>query len=101
MIDEIEIKRFDKIFGTVSKIFPNTITIETSLDEWKLEFTDKEYKGILLSHKNKQCRKSKYHFQGYKTNLFEVYSYIYRHDGWMPIVKKASKNTYKGITSKC
>ncbi|MDD4624636.1 MAG: hypothetical protein PHX40_04635 [Bacilli bacterium] len=94
MIDEAKLKKFDRIFGTVTKIFPNIITIETSLDEWKLEFTDKKYKGILLSHKNKQCRKSKYHFQGKKSNLYEVYSYIYRHDKWMPVIKKAS-NTYK------
>lgn len=97
MIDELEIKKYDKMFGTRSKIFSetNTIIISTPLDEWKLKISNKKVKGICVYHKNIRSKQNKYHVQGYKSCLYHAYHSIYTHKNWLRIVN-AHPNTYPG-----
>jgi len=81
MIDELEIKRYDKMFGTKSRIFqPDIILITSSFDDdWSIRITNKKNKGICLLHRNKYGKKNKYHTQSWKTQLYHVYDSIYKH----------------------
>jgi len=93
MIDELEIKKFDARFGTKSKVFQctNTIYIETPLDSWMIKVTNKQFKPILLLHKNKFGKTNKFHIQSYKNCIYHAYDSIYRHKG-MHLV--GTSNTY-------
>lgn len=95
MIDELEIQKYDGMFKVKSKVFSLTdrIVVETPLDDWLIEITDKKYKNICLLHKNKRGRRDKYHIQGYKNSLFDTYHSIYTHRKWLQVLKE-SKNTY-------
>lgn len=82
MIDELmvqRIKKLDAIFKTKSRIFPNIIYVDSGSDEWQLKFTGRTVQPICLLHKNKNCKKNKYHFQRYKSNILYAYQDIYRH----------------------
>jgi len=78
-IDEQRIRKLDAIFKTKSRVFPNVIYIDSGSDEWQLQFTDRLVQPICLLHKNKNCRKNKYHFQRWKSNILFAYQDIYRH----------------------
>jgi len=108
MIDELEVQKYDAMFGTRSKVYQvsNNIIINTALDEWIVTVTDwgerekelvdlkiKPHKKVLLLHKNKRGRKNKYHIQAIKNDLYDAFHSIYTHRKWMPILK-ASQNTY-------
>jgi len=94
IIDELEIQRFDRKFGTKSKVFPqtNTILIETQLESWRIKLTNKKIKGIYLYHMNKRGQKDRYHLQGLKTSIYDAYDSIYNHKNWMSVIK--TSNTY-------
>jgi hypothetical protein len=88
MIDELEVQRYDKMFGTKSKCFPETnkIVISTFLDEWVIEITGKRNRPVCLYHKNLKGKNNKFHRQGYRRNLYQAYDSIYSHKNWMPII---------------
>jgi hypothetical protein len=94
MIDELEVQRYDKMFGTKSKCFPetNTIIVYTPLDEWKIQISNKKQKGIYLYHQNKRKDCSKYHLQGNRSTLLQTYHSIYTHKKCLPIVLRHSGN---------
>lgn len=79
MIDELEIKKYDKMFGTRSKIFYNTIIIDSGNDEWLIEVMNKRTKKVRLLHKNRISSTNKFHQQGLRSNLYQAYDSIYRH----------------------
>lgn len=97
MISELEIQKYDQMFGTRSKYFPysNIIMIETPLDSWKIQVTNRKIKPVCLLHKNKFGRKNKYHIQAYKSELYHAYHSIYTHKNWMPIINKCNEGTNK------
>lgn len=109
MIDELEVQKYDFMFGTKSQIYQvsNTVIVNTQLDEWRITVThwserekelvdllERPYKKVCLLHKNKRGRKNKFHIQGIKNDLYDAFHSIYTHKKWMPILK-ASTNTYK------
>lgn len=111
MIDELEVKKYDELFGTNSKIYQvsNTIIINTPLDEWRIVVTDwgekekglidltlRPYKKVTLYHKNKFGRKNKYHIQSHKGTLVAAFHSIYCHKKWMFMVNKSSNTYNKG-----
>ncbi len=103
MIDELEVRKYDKTFNMKSRVyqFSNTIEIDTQLDQWRItiiEWGDKEkelidltkrpFKKVCLLHKNKYGRTNKYHKQGTKTNLFQAYHSIYSHKNVLSCINK-------------
>ncbi len=88
MIDELEVKRYDKQFGTRSKIFYDVIIIDTGIDEWRIEVTNRQTRGVCLLHKNKRGRKNKFHIQGLRSNLFQAYHSIYSHKNVLECINK-------------
>jgi cytidylate kinase len=101
MIDELTIKmirKFDKRFGTRSKVFSatNSIVVETGLDIWLIQITNRKYKGIYLYHQNKLKQTKKYHHQGIKSNLYQVYHSIFKHKNWLHIMVKPNNTYLKG-----
>ena len=102
MIDELtiqKIKCYDNRFGTKSRVFPSTdkVLVETPLDEWMLQITNKKNKGICLYHRNRRGRINKFHVQGFKTNLYQVYDSIYRHKGCLCVLNSLGNTYTKGI----
>ena len=89
-INELVIKRFDKMFGVKSKIFPQTgiILVDAEIDEWKIQITNKKNKNIILYHKNKRHQKNKYHLQNWKGSLYAAYHSIYTHKSVLPVIHK-------------
>jgi hypothetical protein len=79
MINELEIQRYDNMFGTHSKVFGNIIIVDSAIDEWCIEVTNRQIKGVCLLHKNKRGRKNRFHIQGFKSNLYQAYDSIYSH----------------------
>jgi hypothetical protein len=81
MINELEVQKFDNIFGTKSKVFKTTniIIVNTFLDEWMIKITSRRDKPICLFHKNKRNRTNKYHLQGRRNTLYQAYDSIYSH----------------------
>jgi len=79
-VNELDIKRYDQMFGTRSRYFPpDIILIATDLDDWIIRITNKKKRGICLLHRNKFGRRNKYHIQNYKTTLYHCYDSIYHH----------------------
>jgi hypothetical protein len=102
MIDEItiqKIKTYDEMFSTKSKVFPctNTIIVETPLDSWCLEVSErqnKNKKNVCVFHKNRRGRRDKYHIQAWKNSLYDAYDSIFTHKRWLNVLK-TPRNTYK------
>jgi hypothetical protein len=92
MINELEIKKYDKMFGTRSKVFKctNTIIIESPLDSWQIKVINRQIKPYCLLHKNKFGKINKYHIQSWKTCLYHAYNAIYTHKGLMSILNKSN-----------
>ncbi len=88
MIDELEVRRYDKRFGTKSKVFYNVIAIDSGIDEWRIEITNRRTKGVRLLHKSRFGRKNKFHIQGFRTNLFQAYHSIYSHKHVLECISK-------------
>lgn len=89
-LNELEIARYDRMFGTRSRYFPctNTIIIETPLDSWQVRITNRQVKPYCLLHKNKFGRTNKYHIQTQKTSLYYIYDTIYKHKNPMININK-------------
>jgi len=87
MIDELEVEKYDAMFGTRSKIFFDTIIIDSGIDEWQIRIINKHRKGVCLLHRNKYGRTNKFHTQGFKSNIFQGYDSIYRHKNVLSCVK--------------
>jgi len=79
MINELEIKKYDNLFGTKSKVFGNIIIVDSAIDEWRIEVTNRQIRGVCLLHKNKRGRRNRFHIQGFKSNLYQAYDSIYSH----------------------
>ena len=91
MIDELEIQKYDQMFGTRSRYFPPDIILVTSSfdDEWVIRVKNKQTKGVCLLHKNKYGRKNKFHVQGnFKSCLLHAYDSIFNHKN--PLKYKAN-----------
>jgi len=97
-IIELEIARYDQMFGTKSRYFPctNIIIVETPLDSWQIRIANKQSKPYCLLHKNKCGKINKYHIQTYKTKLFYAYDTIYKHKNPMINVNKNKITCAKG-----
>jgi len=93
---EMQIQRYDFMFGTRSKYFPcsNIIIIEMPLDDWQIRITKRKNKKYCLLHGNRFGRINKFHIQSWKGSLFACYDSIYNHKKYMPIVKSVN-NTYE------
>ena len=96
---ELEIARYDAMFGTRSRYFSctNTIIVETPLDSWQIRITNRQSKPYCLLHKNKFGRTNKFHIQAYKVKLFHVYDAIYKHKN--PLIN-INKNKIKYINQR-
>jgi len=96
---EIEIAKYDKMFGTKSQYFPctNIIIVESPLDSWQIRITNKQSKPYCLLHKNKFGRINRFHIQAYKAKLFHVYDAIYKHKN--PLIN-INKNRIKYINQR-
>lgn len=91
-INELELKKYDSMFGTQSRVFPpNLIWVETPLEEWQIIITNKRHKHICLLHKNKCGNTNRFHKQSWKNSLFACYDSIYTHKNILPCVKNNGK----------
>jgi len=98
MIDELEVQKYDKKYGTKSKVFSQTgiIYIESPLDSWQIRVINRKDRPICLLHKNKFGRTNKFHIQAFKTCLYHAYDAIYTHKGLMSVINKSNNLCNKG-----
>lgn len=99
MINELEIQRYDSVYGTSSRVFSltNKIVVSNALDDWIIELKEgrRGNNKILLYHKNKYGKTNKYHFQTEKSCLLHAYQTINRHRNCMLITDKCNQCTVK------
>jgi hypothetical protein len=86
-IDELEIKQYDYKFGTKSKVFYDTIIVDSGNEEWQIKITNRRNRPICLLHRNKHGRTNKFHIQAYKTLLYHAYDAIYSHKNVLSCIK--------------